>query len=174
MEIKYIYIENQKLVIITSSEEITQTMFLDKVCNIDNVHSEEASNHTKVITFEDFQKEEYGYSIDISDLDVSAIIFTENNNHRFAYNSKKLDEDIYKLLKFYCNTCLDKLQKERILMCSFRLSLFYNALSFNNSIEEIVSSYVDLMRLLDGLCHINNQNVECNTCKNGTCVYNKR
>lgn len=174
MEIKYIYIENQKLIIITSSEEITEKMFLDTLCNIDSIHSEEESDHTKVITSEDLQEEEYGYSIDISDLDVNAIIFTENNNHHFAYDSKKLDEDIYKLLKFYCNTCLDKLQKERILMCSFRLSLFYNALSFNNSIEEIVSSYVDLMRLLDGPCYINNKDVECNTCKNGTCVYNKR
>lgn len=54
MEIKYIYIENQKLIIVSSSEEITEKMFLDTLCNIDNIHSEEASDHTKVITFEDF------------------------------------------------------------------------------------------------------------------------
>ena len=81
MEIKYIYIENQKLIIITSSEEIIEKMFLDTLRNIDSIHSEEESDHTKVITSEDLQEEEYGYSIDISDLDVNAIIFTENNNY---------------------------------------------------------------------------------------------
>lgn len=172
MELSNIYIKDQKLIIVTPSEEITGNMFIDKVCNIDNLHSEEPTKHTKVITAIDFQKETDGYSVDISDLDVHAVILTENNNHHFAYDAEELYKQIYKLLEFYCNTCLDKLQKERILMCSFRLNLFYNALSFNNSIEEIVSSYVDLIRLLNGSCYVNNQNVECNTCKNGICIYN--
>ncbi len=81
------------------------------------------------------------------------------------------------LLVSYCDTCLDKQQKERILMCQFKSRLLDHAL--NNSLNaDAVDYYNDLCRLLDlqdptcctnHSCTLSRDANVCSRCSNGCC-----
>jgi hypothetical protein len=83
-------------------------------------------------------------------------------------DKKNIYIELVNLLTTYCNTCLDKHQKEKILLCAFRLELIEYAEANGQETEGL---WEDIARTLgvnlDGNGSIN-QIKKCN-CSNGVC-----
>lgn len=80
------------------------------------------------------------------------------------------------MLTSFCDTCLDKHQKEKIIMCMFKSQLLDYALD-NNLTEDAQQYYKDLDRLLEistsKTCCTNSNLITsntCSTCVNGYCA----
>lgn len=83
-------------------------------------------------------------------------------------NKKNIYNKLIDLLTLYCNTCLDKHQKEKILMCAFKLQLIeYAETNDQDNVEELWESIARTLSVqLDGV------NYKCNdkcNCANGIC-----
>ena len=82
-------------------------------------------------------------------------------------------ENIYKalinLLSLYCNTCIDKHQMEKILLCTFKLDLIEYAETNNTGdVDELWESLARTLKVkLDGQVQTISTN-KCN-CVNGVC-----
>lgn len=85
-------------------------------------------------------------------------------------DKKNIYDELVNLLTGYCDTCMDKHQMEKILLCSFKLDLIEFAKE--NNYDTIDDLWLSLARTLgitiDGEPHIATTN-KCN-CKNGICT----
>lgn len=83
-------------------------------------------------------------------------------------NKKNIYNKLVDLLTLYCNTCLDKHQKEKILMCAFKLQLIeYAETNDQDNVEELWESIARTLGIqLDGVNY--KYNNKCN-CANGVC-----
>lgn len=83
-------------------------------------------------------------------------------------DKKNIYNELVNLLITYCDTCTDKHQKEKILLCAFRLELIEYAESVGEDSENL---WEDIARTL-GMKLNNNtyvkSNKKCN-CANGVC-----
>ena len=83
-------------------------------------------------------------------------------------DKKNIYSKLTDLLTLYCNTCLDKHQKEKILMCAFKLQLIeYAEANDQNNVDELWESLARTLGVkLGDTNHAPNN--KCN-CVNGIC-----
>lgn len=89
----------------------------------------------------------------------------------FYFDSKELYYKEVELLTSYCNTCLDKLQKEKMLLFILKYQLLQHATD-NNLIEDQIKYYKDLIKMTNisvKPCTRTICNVTKNVCCNGVC-----
>lgn len=83
-------------------------------------------------------------------------------------DKKNIYTELVNLLTTHCNTCLDKHQKEKILLCAFKLELIEYA--NNNDVDRVDEMWNSLARTLNmsynGTTYVVNN--KCN-CTNGVC-----
>lgn len=84
-------------------------------------------------------------------------------------DKKNIYNKLVDLLTLYCNTCLDKHQKEKILLCAFKLELIEYAEA--NNLEDTDELWESIARTLgiklDGSIYTVSD--KCN-CVNGVCT----
>ena len=107
--------------------------------------------------------------IELHDLKDSSYIITvvgDENITNHVIDKKAFYIASIQLLKTFCNTCLDKAQKEKITICDFKMNLLDYALE-NNILDDSVQLCKELSRLLN----LNTDNTlnNCTVCKNGYC-----
>ena len=145
------------------SRELTTKIILDTLDNKNNIHESDEDSHTRILQLSDFSLVKNNeYKLDITDMDVSELVVTIENAHQLAWDNNKLYINMVKMLTSFCNPCLDKVQKERIFLCSLRSSLFdYSvAQSYDDSenpmwLDQAINNYIDLDRIL------NQENTNC-------------
>ena len=84
-------------------------------------------------------------------------------------DKKNIYNELLNLLTLYCDTCMDKHQKEKILLCSFKLSLIEHAT--NEGYADVDELWESIARTL-GVSLEDNAVVtsrRCN-CSNGVCT----
>lgn len=84
-------------------------------------------------------------------------------------DKKNIYNKLVELLTLKCNTCLDKYQKEKILLCAFKLELIEFAEA--NNLEEIDELWESIARTLGVKIGSNIKMIQnkCN-CINGVCT----
>lgn len=84
-------------------------------------------------------------------------------------DKKNIYNELVNLLTTYCDTCTDKHQMEKILLCAFKLDLIDFAETNNyDTTDELWESIARTLGIkLDGEVHVTRKSV-CN-CKNGVC-----
>lgn len=83
-------------------------------------------------------------------------------------DKKNIYNELLNLLTSYCDTCMDKHQMEKILLCAFKLDLIEYATNNDEDTEELWSSLARTLGItLDGEVHTVLTN-KCN-CSNGVC-----
>lgn len=84
-------------------------------------------------------------------------------------DKKNIYNELVNLLTLHCDTCNDKHQMEKILLCAFKLDLIeYAEANDYDTVEELWTSLARTLGVvLDGEYHISNN--KCN-CKNGVCT----
>lgn len=84
-------------------------------------------------------------------------------------DKKNIYNELVNLLTSYCDTCMDKHQKEKILLCAFKLDLIDYAETNNyDTVDDLWESIARTLGIkLDGTTYIGT-NDKCN-CKNGVC-----
>lgn len=124
-------------------------VWIDTLDNYENMYLAEDEKHSYVI--DSPQMSENTIQIDSKtlspELDTSAFLVTVDGSRGFYYNEKELYYKEIELLTNYCSTCLDKHQKERMVLFMTKYHLFQYALE-NNLIEDQVNFYIDLARML--------------------------
>ena len=160
-------------IVVDESVSTGDKIYLDTVDNYSNRYSDNDENHTWVVT----GKTGTTITIQLTDLepelDTSAFTVTIKGVLGFYYDLEELYHKEVSLYTSFCNTCLDKEQKERIAL----FMLKYNLLDYateNNLVEDQVEHYRDLARML-GVDTSNNAQIICPTCtnckcKNGVCA----
>lgn len=84
-------------------------------------------------------------------------------------DKKNIYNELVNLLTTYCNTCLDKHQKEKILLCAFKLELINFAEENNyDDIDELWESIARTLGVTLGSEHNTTSIKKCN-CSNGVC-----
>lgn len=83
-------------------------------------------------------------------------------------DKKNIYNGLVNLLTTYCNTCLDKDQMQKILLCAFKLELIDYADANDYDSDDMWQSIARTLGIeLDGTVHIS-KTAKCN-CKNGVC-----
>lgn len=83
-------------------------------------------------------------------------------------DKKNIYNALVNLLTINCDTCLDKHQMEKILLCSFKLQLIDYAKNTNQSTDDLYESLARTLSIqLDGTIQTIAKS-KCN-CKNGVC-----
>lgn len=159
----------------TESAEITK-VYIDSIYNYDNIFSSKDEDHT--FTINQFSTLDNKIQIDLSsneDIDTSTFIVTINGESAFYFDKQELYYKQIELLTEHCSTCLDKEQKEKLLLFMLKDELLQYAIS-NNILEDQVSIYKDIARLLKIDVISNKQSIikkcnpsKCKTCCNGMC-----
>lgn len=150
---------NDKLVITTSERVLNFTRILvDQLTNRKNIYSEILKEHSYNTRNASFNEEGTIVTIDISewDLDRSSFIVTlqqtfdgvTSSVRKFVFDDEELYYGEVALLNSFCNTCLDKQQKERIVLLSVKEQLLQYAVK-NELLEDSIDLYTDLTRLLN-------------------------
>ena len=83
-------------------------------------------------------------------------------------DKKNIYIELVNLLTTYCNTCLDKHQKEKILLCAFKLELIEYAEANGQETEELWESIARTLNVKLGDSVSINRIKKCN-CSNGVC-----
>lgn len=85
-------------------------------------------------------------------------------------DKKNIYNELVNLLTTYCDTCTDKHQMDKILLCAFKLNLIdYSQNCEYDNIDELWESLARTLGVkLDGEVHATKKQV-CN-CKNGVCA----
>lgn len=177
MKIQSIKKTNDDSVVITLDGQYNITkVYLDDISNMDNIYSADSEAHTysQVVTgnisFIEIENLSKISGIDSNKFVVSVYDATGSDTV-FYYDEDQLYYREIDLLTSYCNTCLDKQQKERILLFSVKKDLLDFAMS-KNIVEDAVGFYRDLDRLLCLSSKpnlIDNKNIVCRNCCNGIC-----
>lgn len=180
MKINKIQIVNDKLTItLDSSAQSITKVYIDTLLNDKNKYSVEDSEHDWVIT--DFTTSENSILIDFKELypelDTSAFTVYINGVLGFYYDEKEIYYKEIELLTTNCSTCLDKEQKERMVLFMLKQQLLEYAVN-NNLVEDQISFYRDLARMLKIDYKYSAQNLPCSglckgikkcNCCNGCC-----
>lgn len=169
-------LEDNTLIINLDDASAITKVYLDDVSNKKNMYSLSDKDHDHVISTPTAY--DNTITLDVAEYGPTALIVTVvggNNDVSFAIDQKSLYYRKVNMLVTFCNTCLDKHQKEKILMCDFKSQLLDYAIT-NNLTEDAIGFYVDICRLLDislgrTCCTYNRvQNCKsCRTCVNGYC-----
>lgn len=172
-------IENNLLTIKLDSVAGVTKVYLDSVLSR-TYHSDSDEDHEIVIDRP--QTDSNNININIEEYDATSFIVTvvgSETAHAIAYDEKNLYYQKVNTLISFCYTCLDKHQKEKILMLQFKSQLLDYARA-NNLTEDAIQYYVDMCRLLDipneHICckynRVFNCHRPCKTCRscyNGCC-----
>lgn len=152
MKITKATIENNNLTIILDSANDVQKVYLDDITNFSNIHSDDDSEHTHVIT-EGLGNQDT-FTIDISAITNKAYIVTvvtetkvnalAIDNESLYYSKVRMIENLYTL----CKTCPTKCQKEKIIISELRSNLLDYAIQ-NNMTDDAIRHYIDLDRILN-------------------------
>lgn len=165
MKINSIKIENEKIVIeLDSPSASIAKLYIDSLDNNINKYSTDEDKHDYVII--DMSK--VGNTITVvmlPELDTSAFTITINGILGFYYDDKELYYKQIELLTTYCNTCLDKEQKENVVVFNMRSNLLKYSLT-NDLTEDAISHYKDIVRMLN----IDTKGNTNGNCKNGVCT----
>lgn len=145
-------------------------LYIDTLDNDKNKYSIEDDQHTYVIENASVNNRTItiNYKTLSPELDLSAFTVLINGVLGFYYNDKELYYKEIQLLTNHCSTCLDKQQKERMLLFLLKQSLLEYATD-NDLIEDQIQYYKDLARMLciDVKYNIQNSSViRCNECSN--------
>lgn len=145
-----ITVNNNIINISLDSEQAVSKVLIDTLDNINNLYTEDDDEHSYVV-------EQDGDSVNniqidsntlSPELDMSAFVVTINGIQGFYFNDKELYYKEIDLLTNFCSTCLDKQQKERIVLFMTKYHLMQYAIE-NNLIEDQISYYIDLARMLN-------------------------
>lgn len=174
MKIISIKIENNKVIITLDSTSSAKKVYVDTLDNDKNKYSLEDDAHSYVVTSIQNTGTEISFDI-IPELDLSAFTVTIDGILGFYYDDKELYYKQIDLLTNYCSTCLDKEQKENMVMFDLRYGLLEYALK-NNLIEDAIQHYKDISRMLN-IDTTKNTNGMCSgkckygssVCKDGVC-----
>lgn len=176
MKITDINIVNNNIVVSVDNTENISIIYIDSIYNYDKIFSINDDDHTYTIT--QFNIADNTIQIDLQsneDIDTSAFIVTINGISKFYFDKKELYYKSIDLLTEYCSTCLDKEQKEKLLLFILKDELLQYAIS-NDILEDQVNIYRDIARLLKIDVISNKQNIikkcnhsKCKTCYNGMC-----
>lgn len=99
------------------------------------------------------------------ELDTSAFTVYINGVLGFYFDEEELYYREIDLLTTYCSTCLDKEQKERMVLYTLKQQLLQYAVA-NELVEDQIQFYRDLARMLGIDYRYNAQSIECS----GKCV----
>lgn len=141
----------------------------------DGGESEEDDNSAEVIPTVASEDTTVSNIIEIKDLSEAIYVVTIIGQEQTV--AVAIDENAVYLAKInlvtsYCNTCLDKQQKEMIIMCDFKSQLLDYAVS-NNYIDDTIQLCYELSKILKLNTHYthckNNKTNNCVMCKNGYC-----
>lgn len=85
-------------------------------------------------------------------------------------DKKNIYNELVNLLTLHCDTCMDKHQMEKILLCAFKLDLIeYAETNDYDTVNELWESLARTLGIkLDGTTHVST-NKKCN-CVNGICA----
>ena len=84
-------------------------------------------------------------------------------------NKKDIYNELVNLLTLYCDTCMDKHQKEKILLCAFKLELIEYAEANGYDSDEMWESIARTLGMkLEGTVYVSTSNKY--NCKNGVCT----
>ena len=172
-------IENNLLTIELDSVAGVTKVYLDGILS-KTYHSSNDADHEIIIS--SLQISDNSININIEEYDATSFIVTvvgSETAHAIAYDEKNLYYQKVNTLVSFCYTCLDKHQKEKILMLQFKSQLLDYA-KVNNLTEDAVQYYVDICRLLDipneHICCKYNRVFNCHrpyktcrSCYNGCC-----
>lgn len=144
-----IELKDNIITITLDSAASVSKVWIDTLDNYDNMYSAEDEKHSYVI--ESPQVSRNTIQIDSEtlspELDTSAFLVTVNGSMGFYYDQKELYYKEIDLLTNFCSTCLDKHQKERMVLFMTKYHLFQYATE-NGLIEDQVDYYIDLARML--------------------------
>lgn len=150
MKIQNITLIDSTITITLDSSVTVSKVYIDTLDNIDNLYSDSDDDHSYCVT----QPGTSVNSIQIDsktlspELDTSAFIITINGVQGFYYDEKELYHKEVELLTNYCSTCLDKHQKERMVLFMVKYNLLQYAVA-NDLIEDQINYYIDLARMLN-------------------------
>lgn len=177
MKIINTYIKDNELIIVLDTTNIVITkVYLDRIDNKKNMYSEEDNDHNYVIN--DAILDGDTITIDITEYNTTSFIVSvisiNNRTEALAIDFDNLYQTKVNALVYYCNTCLDKHQKETIVMCDFRSQLLNYALAHNLT-NDAINHYIALVRMLNisdkhdcAKCLPTYE--KCKVCKKGVCV----
>lgn len=149
MKVTKATITDNTLAITLDSSNNVSKIYLDTVCNYNNIYSDSDEDHSHVIT--DGLGNNSSFNIDISAIKNKAYIVTVISTEKaiaLAIDDKQLYYDKVHMITNFCNTCMDKCQKEKIIMVELRSNLLDYALA-NDLTEDAIKHYVDLDRILN-------------------------
>lgn len=159
-----------------------EVVYIDIVENHENKYSDKDEDHTYAVR--NFNVGGNQIAIDLNtldpELDRSAFIVNVNGEVAFYYDKKELYYRQVELLTTYCSTCLDKQQKDRMVLFVMKQQLLDYAVA-NDLLDDQIDYYKDLARMLsiDLKMNVNNKPfktcVSCNGsksryCNNGVCT----
>lgn len=169
-------IDNTLNITLDQSNDSVSIVYIDSLDNDSNKYSTNSDDHTWSIT--EFTKQDNVVSINVEalqpELDTSAFTILIDNTLGFYFDKDELYNKEICLLTEFCSTCLDKHQKEREVLFVIKYELLKYAIE-NNIIEDQISIYKDIARMLNIDVKLNAQNI-CNCrctgrkCCNGCCA----
>lgn len=172
-------------------------LYIDECLNIDNIYCENPDNHDYVLNYnnakisykeivrEGEEKEVttiYYYEITvesdvIKELDtnmkyIKMFVTTEYYANDYAdgiyYDPNILYNAEIKMLRKYCQTCLDDRQMQLLMLIVFKRQLLEQAIATSHN-KEALQFYLDLCKLLNVSINTKTVNTGCKVCVNGVC-----
>lgn len=150
MNIEKITFVDDIITITLSEATAVSKVWIDTLDNVDNLYAENDDSHSYTI----MQGGTPVLSVQIDsktlspELDTSAFMVTINGVQGFYYDEEELYYKEIDLLTKFCSTCLDKHQKERIVLFMTKYHLMQYAIE-NNLVEDQINYYIDLARMLN-------------------------
>lgn len=169
-------IENDVLTITLDSASSITKVYLDSVLNSKNMYSDKDSDHDYVVT--NFIVSGNNIVVDITEYEATSFIVSvltlSSRSESIAIDLYNLYQAKVNMLTSYCSTCLDKHQKEMIVMCDFRSQLLNYALE-NGLTNDAIEHYIALSRMLNiadkyDCAKCSSKCIKCKTCQNGVCM----
>lgn len=142
-------------------------VYIDTLDNEQNKYAEEDNKHTYVINKFETTDNLVHIELDelVPELDRSAFTVSINGTVGFYFDKQELYYKQIDLLTNYCSTCLDKHQKELMVLFLLKQNLLEYAVS-NNLLEDQISYYKDLARMLHIDLKHNAQQTSIKCCAN--------
>lgn len=173
MNIKDITLVDGSITITLDAAATVNKVYIDNLYNNKNKYSNIDDEHTYVI----IDPKVVGDTIQIDskdfdpELDTSAFTVLINGTLGFYYDDKEMYYKEVNLLTSYCNTCLDKQQKERMMLFVLKDQLLQYAIQ-HNMVEDQIEYYRDLARMLNIDLGSNIQGMCSGKCKRSVNCYN--
>lgn len=168
--------ENNLIITLDSSTEVTK-VYIDTLLNSKNKYSDKDEEHSYTVQVSNGSSNTV--TIDYTqlnpELDTSAFTVLINGVLGFYYDDKELYYAQVNMLTSFCSTCLDKHQKEKLVLFLTKQQLLQYAVD-NDLVEDAVQHYIDLARMLNIDLDKNSQVIrksvcnKCINCCNGCCA----